>query len=718
MIYANKTKKNTKKRVQTCVYAKKFVTLRPIMKTKHLPVISALFLVIAMTIQFVVSYQWEKKRVLEHIDYEMELAQKDFIFEIYDIQDAGEEMCDYINRHLDDPEAILRHTYTMVRRFPDVMSCYVSFRPCYYNDSDYWYCPASWRVGDSIVTTLYGDKEHDYFQRKWYKGAVQSEKGLYWSQAYHDEDFNDPICTHSIRFEKDGDFVCVIGLDFSLLWVNKMLNDIKPFDDAYCKLMSSDGSMVLATDEMLQLHQTKRKVFKKNDWIISSVMLSPVDMRLEIGVPKHHLWESVWKKSLITLGVLLIGILVAGLLIRQIRRDQAAFARVETENKLMERELQIASRIQRGILRDEQRNKGQGTKDDVDVLADLVPMKEVGGDLYDYFRKGDDLFFIIGDVSGKGVPAAMFMSATVNLFRSAVRRLQSPKAIMEEINSVLSDNNPSMMFVTAFIGRLNGPTGEMLYCNAGHLSPIKVQRDKGQGTSVTSLTLVPNIPIGYEGKFKFEEQGTMLGEGDLIVLYTDGITESRNERRDMLGMKRWMEIVAHCSAENEQKPVNQMLLEQVKNFMGKAEQVDDVTLMVIRKNSEQIPVSIRVNNRPDQWPVLRNELHYYGLCAGLDKRSLKKLEVALEEAVVNIVNYSQATEIELKIKNEELKIILILSDNGVAFDPTAQEEKDINKAIEERQIGGLGIALVKQIADEVNYRRIDETNELTIIKNI
>ena len=95
------------------------------------------------------------------------------------------------------------------------------------------------------------------------------------------------------------------------------------------------------------------------------------------------------------------------------------------------------------------------------MSADLLPMKEVGGDLYDYFRKGEDLFFIIGDVSGKGVPAAMFMSATVNLFRSAVRRLQSPKAIMEEINSVLSDNNPSMMFVTAFIGRLNVPTGEM-----------------------------------------------------------------------------------------------------------------------------------------------------------------------------------------------------------------------------------------------------------------
>ena len=703
--------------MQTCVYAKFFVTLCPIMKTKHLPIISALFLMIAMTIQFVVSYQWEKKRVLEHIDYEMELAQKDFIFEIYDIQDAGEEMVDYINRRLDEPEAILRHTKTIVRRFPDVMSCYVSFRPGYYNDSDYWYCPVSWRMGDSIVTTLYGDKEHDYFQRKWYKGAIQSEKGLYWSQAYHDEDFKDPICTHSIRVEKDGGLVCVIGLDFSLLWVNMMLNDIKPFDDAYCKLMSSDGSMVLATDEILMPHQTRRKVFKKNDWIISSVMLSPVDMRLEIGVPKHHLWDSIWEKSLITLGVLLIGILVAGLLIRQIRRDQAAFARVETENKLMEREMHIASRIQRGILRDAQKYKGRVTGDDVDVLAALVPMKEVGGDLYDYFRKGEDLFFIIGDVSGKGVPAAMFMSATVNLFRSAVRRLQSPKAIMEEINSVLSDNNPSMMFVTAFIGRLNVPTGEMLYCNAGHLSPIKVQGDKVQGAKVEILTLEPNIPMGYEGKFRFVEQGTILGKEDILVLYTDGITEARNEKREMLGMKRWIEIV-----KNNIKSLREGNMEAISEaglqFVGKADPTDDMTLMTIMKTNDIQPLTMHVENQIAQWPKLKAAFHNYALCAGMEKRTIKKMEVALEEAVVNIVNYSQATEIELKIKNEELKIILILSDNGVAFDPTAQTPKEPAQGVADRQIGGLGISLIRQIADGMRYRRVEDKNELTIIKHL
>jgi len=176
------------------------------------------------------------------------------------------------------------------------------------------------------------------------------------------------------------------------------------------------------------------------------------------------------------------------------------------------------------------------------VQATLVPMREVGGDLYDYYRKGDDFFFIIGDVSGKGIPAALFMSATVNLFRSAVKRLQSPKAIMEEINGVLSEHNPSLTFVTAIIGRLHVPTGELTYCNAGHLPPIKVENGKWKVES-EELELIPNIPLGYEGKFQFVEQGTLLGKEDTLVLYTDGITEARNKKHEMMGMARWKDCL-------------------------------------------------------------------------------------------------------------------------------------------------------------------------------
>ena len=217
------------------------------------------------------------------------------------------------------------------------------------------------------------------------------------------------------------------------------------------------------------------------------------------------------------------------------------------------------------------------------MQAMLEPMHEVGGDLYDYYSKGEDLFFIIGDVSGKGVPAAMFMSATVNLFRSAVLRLQSPKAIMEEINGVLSGQNPTLMFVTAIVGRLHIPTGQLLYCNAGHLPPLNIEH----GTSnIKEIAIEPNIPLGYEGKFKFVEQGLMLGQGDTLVLYTDGITEARNKNRELLGMERWKRIVGGGKASQRTSTTIERLLTEVKAFIGEAEQTDDITLLTIRMMNE------------------------------------------------------------------------------------------------------------------------------------
>ncbi len=436
-------------------------------------------------------------------------------------------------------------------------------------------------------------------------------------------------------------------------------------------------------------------------------------MRLVISVPKYHIRQGIADISLITLSVLLTGILVIGLLLYHIKREQDAFVRMQTTNQLMEHELEIAHDIQMGILKDEKEKKQAQGKGDIDLQTLLVPMREVGGDLFDFHREGDELWFIIGDVSGKGVPAAMFMSAAVNLFRAAGVRANSPKEIMEEMNAVLSENNPSLTFVTAFVGCLRIPTGELIYCNAGHCAPLISSRHSAvsqvrPASEVRSLQMEPNIPLGFDGRYSFVEQGCMLGEGDTLVLYTDGVTEARNSAHKMLGMKRWAEIVA----------TQEDLYGAIQAFMDKAEQADDITLMTIRKTSAVEPLCLRVENRMERWPEMRLALHNYGLCAGMDLRTLKKTEVAIEEAVVNIVNYSQATWLELKIKNEKIKIVISLSDDGVAFDPTKQEEVDTEKVTAERQVGGLGIALLRRIADEVHYSREDDINSLTIIKKI
>ena len=134
------------------------------------------------------------------------------------------------------------------------------------------------------------------------------------------------------------------------------------------------------------------------------------------------------------------------------------------------------------------------------------------------------------------------------------------------------------------------------------------------------------------------------------------------------------------------------------------------------KTNETQPVVLRVPNTIDQWPVLRAALQNYGMCVGVEARTLKKMVVALEEAVVNVINYSQADYISLTIDQGPLTITL--TDNGIAFDPTACPEVDTDQVVAERQIGGLGIALLRQIADKIEYRRTDGQNVLIITKNI
>ena len=551
------------------------------MKSKILPIVSAVFLVVAMAIQSAVSYNREKDSLVNLIENRMELAQKDFRYEVYDMYEVTDEIGDFFPDFCEDTTDMYSMLKSILERFPDLYCCYVAFKPECAPEKGKRFVPTAFRELDSsIVAYDYGDKV-EYLKREWYIGALQSDDDGYWSQPYHDGVHEDLIFTHSRKvYDDDGKLVGVAGADYTMVWTERMLKEIKPYEDAVCKLYSNKGTLIAESENA-----------NMNGMIVMEKMLSPTNMRLEIGVPRSHVFKAVRGISLLTLAVLLMGILIAGWLIRRMWRDQENYARVETAKKLMEKELQIASNIQKGILRSRTQEVHSSTaanaesKKEAEVQAVLVPMHEVGGDLYDYYRKGEDLFFIIGDVSGKGVPAAMFMSATVNLFRSAVLRLQSPKAIMEEVNGVLSEHNPNLMFVTAIIGRLHTPTGELWLCNAGHLPPLVDEQSDDGVRCLKEIAVVPNLPLGFEGKYKFVEQSMMLGEGDILVLYTDGITEARNKEKEMLGMERWKEIVG-----GEKMPANtpksiDSLLAEVEAFIGEAEPVDDITLLTIRKMS-------------------------------------------------------------------------------------------------------------------------------------
>ena len=673
---------------------------------KYIHILAALFLLLGMGVQSYVSYSRALFRLQEKMDLEMQIAQEKLRFELFDALDASSQIAEKVKKCLEDPDELYDKTSELLNRYPNFYSCYVAFPPYYYPEEGKWFGLTSYRTKDSIISRPFGNAEHDYFEREWYKGAVQSTEG-YWSTPYRDDDFDEPIYTYSkVMRDEEGKLICVIGIDFSLNWIHNLLEHFKPFEEAVFMLYGSNGTLLAMSNG------APANGFG-NSWIITSKTLQPINIKMVTAVPKRHIIQSLRLGTLLPFGVFVLGILVVGLLIRRITRDEQVNARLETEKKVLSHELEIAHDIQMGILKDtNEKQKAQGNGD-IELQTLLVPMREVGGDLFDFHREGDELWFIIGDVSGKGVPAAIFMSAAVNLFRAAGVRATSPKEIMEEMNAILSENNPSLTFVTAFIGCLHIPTGELLFCNAGHCAPLIKHKLSAvnqhsavsiQPSEVRCLQIEPNIPLGYDGRYCFVEQGCMLGEGDTLVLYTDGVTEARNERREMLGLKRWSDIVA----KNEDLP------NAIKHFIGQADPTDDITLMTICKKSPVLPMTINVPCREDQWPVLRNAIHSFGLCIGMERKALKKYEVAAEEAIVNILHYSQANDIEIVLSSQDSAFTIQLMDDGLPFDPT--EHTPNNKTIDERQIGGMGIHLIRQIVDEMHYERKKEKNILRMVK--
>lgn len=676
------------------------------MRYRYIHIFATLFLIAGMTVQFLMSYRQARHHVQETTDLKNQIAHEKILFEIYDAYEVIDQMKLYVAENQSQPDNILKGTSDLLKRYPNFFCTHIDFSENFYPEKGKWCSLFSYRLNDTIRSVNTAGSQFDYSQREWYKGALNSGHKGYWGKPYWSDVINKTLFTYSDDIvDSLGNLVGVVGVDFSLSWMQQLLEQFKPFNEAACLIYSSDGT-VLTSSENLAGHDPSR--LSEDKWILSRRTFDDIDIEMVIAVPKHYIWEDILWIILWPLIVFVLGIMVVGILIRRMLHDHEENAQLETEKRVISHELQIAHDIQMGILRCD-----FPQDEDVAVRADLLPVREVGGDLYDFYRQGDLLWFVVGDVSGKGVPAAMFMSAAVNLFRSALGHQTSPKAIMAEMNAVLSENNPSVTFVTAFIGRLHIPSGQLIYCNAAHM-PLLV---RGVDGCVRSIKPIPNIPLGYDENFKFVEQGCQLGKDELLVLYTDGVTEARNVTQQMMGKEQWIDIVAHHSD----------LLEAVKRYIGEAEPTDDITLMTISKKSEVQPVSQLVPNRQDQWPLLRRTLHDYGVCLGIETRTLKKLEIALEEAVVNIMSYSHATKIELQITNSESgtrnsesgirnsELRIILTDDGVPFNPT-KTDIDLSRPLEEREIGGCGISMLRQMVDELLYQRTNEKNQLTIVK--
>ncbi len=414
-----------------------------------------------------------------------------------------------------------------------------------------------------------------------------------------------------------------------------------------------------------------------------------------------------------SLGLLLLAfIIIRG--VRNIKRLQVFSA----EKERIANELNIANRIQRAML---PKTTVLPEHSNVELFAALTPAREVGGDFYDFVVRGNKLFFCIGDVSGKGVPAALVMAMSISAFRMMSERDLLPDRIIAQMNNSLSRNNDYNMFITLFIGLLDLNTGKLLYSNAGHKPPI---------IDSQSLPIIPNLPVGTFEDFDYTLQEITIPKGATLFLYTDGLTEAENDSKKQFGTERMQTIINNTMQEGAtpEKLINRMT-EAVHDFVGDTEQSDDLTMLALRYMPKQcssddtklhhrltLPCDINQTTRLAEW--------IDGICesAGLGSSASMQVNLAIEEAVVNVMKYAYPNnskgEVQIDALHDQEWLKFIITDLGLPFDPTTLEEADTSTSAEERKIGGLGVHLMRKMMDSISYERIDGKNVLTLGKKV
>lgn len=246
-----------------------------------------------------------------------------------------------------------------------------------------------------------------------------------------------------------------------------------------------------------------------------------------------------------------------------------------TEKKAgMERDLHIASQIQKGLL--PKTFPAFPERNDIDIYGLVVPAKEVGGDIFDFFMRDEKLFFMIGDVSGKGVPASLFMMVVGHLFRNVGRYSNEPSMIVSGINSELANGNDQDMFCTLFCGVLDMETGTLSYCNAGHNAPILMTKD-----GADFMKPCTNLPAGAIADFSYQTESVQMQKNDALFLYTDGVTEAENKAMELFGDSHTLGIV-DLLKDASMKEMADGVFDAVKTFADGNEQSDDITMLCLR----------------------------------------------------------------------------------------------------------------------------------------
>lgn len=495
-----------------------------------------------------------------------------------------------------------------------------------------------------VLTKNLGDDKYNYYEMDWYYEPFH-KKISNWCEPYYDEGGSEWLMTtYGIPLKMDnGEIIGVLTADLSLQELSVLLARNKPYPHSYIILLDKEGNVLVDGRKSMSKESNKvnsdvingdlkkamligksgtMKFPENKDYVF--VPYGPISNGWSIALvcPYREIFSHTIEMNNVFLIVSIIAMLLLFIFCMRIIRKHlepvtqlsvsalnmakgrfdAQLPEIQTEDELrklhdsmeymqksitsyiselksttasnerMESELNIARKIQMGMVPHEFPNN---------LYAILNPAKEVGGDLYDFFRKGDKLYFAVGDVSGKGVPAALIMAITRAAFRFIASMQLQPEEVVAKINNSLSQNNDTNMFVTFFTGCLDLNTGELLFCNAGH-NPILIVPSANSEKGPFYLNAKPNLTIGVMEDFPYQQESITIEKGSRIILYTDGVTEAETATKELYGEDRLLCWAAEIKSEPlTAKELGDNLMQSVRAFTDGAEQNDDITIMTI-----------------------------------------------------------------------------------------------------------------------------------------
>ncbi len=430
----------------------------------------------------------------------------------------------------------------------------------------------------------------------------------------------------------------------------------------------------------------------------------------------------LWLRPLWVLGFIagIMGLIIVGnvFLRKQVKLRTEALKTTIAEKEKIESELAVAREIQLQLLPGN--FPAVPNRKEFNIYASLEPAREVGGDFYDFFFiDRNALCIVIGDVSGKGVPAALFMAMTKTMIKAAARLLVEPEYILADVNREIARNNPSLTFVTVFLGVLDLNSGSLTYTCAGHNPQLFI----GKRGNTVLLGDAQCPAIGLDDTFQYRQATAQLRHEDGLLLFTDGVTEAQNDKNRLFTQESLMNTVA-LTADVAPRERVMAILSQIREFTGGRSLDDDMTLLALtyfspdRISDAQKTIVLRNDIR--EMSRIIDAITHIADSVSCPPVVVHDVTLAMEEIFSNIVFYGFGDDLDhyitLHLVVEGDALILTLQDEGIPFNPLNVQIGRRDKPLEERDKGGMGITLAKNLMDRMEYRRERGKNILRMEK--